>query len=216
MDKITTVTVGECTESKYIKPKRIHYVQNGVPKIWDAMKTHDGVAILIFNKTRNVFVFVRQFRPAIYLNSVQVESTEGGLQQVDTDKYPGSLGLTLELCAGIIDKPGPLVEVAKEEVLEECGYEVSANDIRKISSCRGGVGTSGSTIHTFYAEVTDDMRVGPGGGLAEEGEMIEVVEYTIEQARTLFTDETVNKVHGLLYSLYWFFDNVWSKLPHST
>ncbi|XP_005104363.1 uridine diphosphate glucose pyrophosphatase NUDT14 [Aplysia californica] len=214
MDKISDVTVGDCKDSKYIKPRRIHYTQNGVPKIWDAMKVHDGVVILLFNTSRNVFIFVRQFRPAIYLNSVHVESTDegAGAGRVDTGRYPGSLGMTLELCAGIVDKSGALPEIARAEILEECGYDVPVDQIRKISSCRGGVGTSGSMIHMYYAEVTDAMKVGPGGGLVSEGEMIEVVEYTVEQARSLMTDETVNKVHALLFALYWFFDKIWPEL----
>ena len=56
------------------------------------------------------------------------------------------------------------------------------------------------------------MRVGPGGGLASEGEMIEVVEYTVDEARNLMTDETINKVHAFLYALYWFFDKIWPEL----
>jgi 8-oxo-dGTP pyrophosphatase MutT (NUDIX family) len=32
--------------------------------------------------------------------------------------------MTLELCAGIVDKSLSLVEIAQEEILEECGYKV--------------------------------------------------------------------------------------------
>jgi len=211
MEDISSVTVGNLTDSKYIKPVRIHYTQNGQAKIWDAMKSHDGVAILLFNTTRNTFVFVKQFRPAIYLNSVEISNG-----QIDTNKFPGSLGMSLELCAGIVDKDLPLVEIAQAEVLEECGYQVPLEGIRKILSCRGGVGTSGAMIHLFYAAVTDSIKTGPGGGLASEGEMIEVVEYTVEQARGLITDETVNIVHGLLFALYWFFDKVWPTIDQKS
>ncbi|XP_059156287.1 uridine diphosphate glucose pyrophosphatase NUDT14-like isoform X2 [Physella acuta] len=212
MDDIKEVTVKACGESKYIKPKRIFYKQNGVEKIWDAMKVYDGVAILLFNITRNVFVFVRQFRPAIYINMVQTE-VKDGIETVDTDKYPGTLGLTMELCAGIIDKDKSVPEIAKSEIMEECGYEVPIENIKKITTCRSGVGTSGGLLHLYYAEITDTMKVASGGGVASEGEMIDVVEVTVEEGRKLMFDESVNRVHVFIFALYWFFDQIWTKQP---
>ncbi|KAK6998058.1 uridine diphosphate glucose pyrophosphatase [Biomphalaria glabrata] len=208
MDNINNVTVTSCENSKFLKPKRIHYQQNGVNKIWDAMTVHDGVAILLFNTTRNVLIFVRQFRPAIYINSVKTEIKDG-IETVDTNLYPGSLGMTIELCAGIIDKNKPVPEIAKEEILEECGYEVPLENLRKITTCRNGVGTTGGLLHLYYAEVTDDMKVGAGGGLITEGEMISVVEMSVDEGRKLMFDETVNRVHGLIFAIYWFLDNIW-------
>ena len=55
---------------------------------------------------------------------------------IDTEKYPGHLGLTLELCSGIHDKDVPVSTIAKGEVLEECGYDVPLENIRKITSGR--------------------------------------------------------------------------------
>lgn len=55
---------------------------------------------------------------------------------MDTTKYPGIKGLTLELCAGIVDKTKDLAEIAKEEVLEECGYEVPIENFERILTFR--------------------------------------------------------------------------------
>ena len=63
-------------------------------------------------------------------------STKEGVTGIDTGKYPGQLGVTLELCAGIVDKQKPLAEIAQEEVLEECGYQVPLENIRKVTSYR--------------------------------------------------------------------------------
>ncbi|KAH9512296.1 Nudix hydrolase 14, chloroplastic [Bulinus truncatus] len=208
MDKITNVTLSTCENSKFLKPRRIHYKQNGVDKIWDAMTVHDGVAVLLFNTSRKVFVFVRQFRPAIYINSVKTEIKDG-VETVNTNTYPGSLGLTIELCAGIIDKNKSIPEIAKEEILEECGYQVPLENLRKITTCRNGVGTTGGLIHLYYAEITDEMKVGSGGGMASEGEMIDTVEMSVEEGRQLMFDENVNRVHGLIFAIYWFLDNIW-------
>lgn len=42
------------------------------------------------------------FVPAIYLNNSKTEQKNDGVI-IDTDKFPGSLGITYELCAGLID-----------------------------------------------------------------------------------------------------------------
>ena len=44
---------------------------------------------------------------------------------IDAKSSPGSLGVCLELCAGIVDKKVSLEETAQAELLEECGYKVS-------------------------------------------------------------------------------------------
>lgn len=45
-------------------------------------------------------------------------------------------GVTLELCAGIIDKDLSYAEIAAEEVFEETGYRVKPGDLEKIVECR--------------------------------------------------------------------------------
>lgn len=50
---------------------------------------------------------------------------------------PVSAGVTYELCAGLVDKPNlTLEEIARQEVLEECGYDVPVTKLRKITSYR--------------------------------------------------------------------------------
>lgn len=51
-------------------------------------------------------------------------------------KYPISSAITYELCAGICDKSKPLVEIAQEEVLEECGYNVPVERIELVMTYR--------------------------------------------------------------------------------
>lgn len=72
--------------------------------------------------------------PAVYFNCLAPEDRE--LEFVDTDKYPAELGVTLELCAGIVDKDKPLVDIACEEVLEECGYHIKLSDLELVNSYR--------------------------------------------------------------------------------
>ena len=206
MDDIKAVSVESLTESPYLKPMRLKYQQSGGGKVWDLMRCHDSVAVIIFNTDSSKFIFVQQFRPAVYLAKVRPPVGVG--DSVDTETFPGGLGLTLELCAGIVDKEGlTLEEIASQEVEEECGFRVAPARLTKIVTFPAGVGASVGTQTMFSVEVRDTDRVGEGGGLLEEGEMIRVVEMTVQEVEELLARETVNSPVGLLYGVSWYLQN---------
>lgn len=76
MENVTDIRCGQLpADSPYVKPFRMYFKQNGVEKNWDLLKVHDSVSIIIFNKTRQTLVFVKQFRPCkcnilIYINTI--------------------------------------------------------------------------------------------------------------------------------------------------
>ncbi|XP_064420848.1 uridine diphosphate glucose pyrophosphatase NUDT14 isoform X3 [Latimeria chalumnae] len=145
MELIDDIRIVPCRDSKYLKTFRLHYQQNGIKKSWDFMRTHDSVSVLIFNTTRQSFVMVKQFRPAVYMcemekhNSRDQDNDKDGKPSIcnPVDLPPASVGITYELCAGIVDKPDlSLEEIAKQEILEECGYDVPVANLKKITSYR--------------------------------------------------------------------------------
>ncbi|CAD6995077.1 unnamed protein product [Ceratitis capitata] len=182
----------------------LYYVQNGVEKNWDLLKVHDSVAVILYNTSRRVLIFVRQFRPAVFHSLVTAGGSDVG--EVDLQKFPPKIGVTLELCAGIVDKEKSWREIAREEVLEECGY-----DVVLIVSKKSGVGSSGACQVMYYCEVTDDDRITKGGGV--EDEMIDVVEYTIEESRDLVRQGSkINSPPSCLLGISWFLMNKAPKL----
>ncbi|XP_053657641.1 uridine diphosphate glucose pyrophosphatase NUDT14-like [Anopheles marshallii] len=206
MNNITNIHYGPLpADSPYVKPFRFHYTQNGNQKSWDLLKVHDSVSIVIFNVTRKKLVFVKQFRPAVYHGIISSDGVQPG--NIDMTKYPPEIAVTLELCAGIIDKPISIVEIAREEILEECGYDIPVDRIEEIIRYRSGVGTSGSEQTLFYAEVTDADKVPAAGGGVDD-EMIDVVEYDLVEARKLTEKGTViTSPPSFLFGLLWFFMN---------
>merc|ERR1712035_40057 len=106
---------------------------NGKERIWDLVRIHESVAVILFNTTSKKLIFVKQFRPAVYYNSIP-ESDRFG--PIDTTKYPASLGYTLEVCAGIVDKTKSLAEITVEEIYEECGFKVEADKLEYIIQFR--------------------------------------------------------------------------------
>ena len=183
--KIENFKLSALTDAKFISTSLATYQQNGIKKSWEIVQAHDSVAILIYHKEQHAFILVKQFRPAVYLNN--------------------SDGMTVELCAGIVDKELSLVEIAKEEIEEECGYSVSVVNIEKINSFYTSVGFAGSKQTLYYAEVNDDMKVSDGGGIDQE--QIEVVYLSTDKAKEFLFDESIAKTPGLMFAFMWWFKN---------
>jgi UDP-sugar diphosphatase len=181
---IENFTLEPLVEPNFVKAALVTYTQNGVQKSWEIIESHNSVAILIYHKERNTFVLVKQFRPPVY--------------------HRNGDGMTIELCAGLIDKEKPLAQIAKEEIEEECGFRISVEKIERITKILSAVGTSGSEQIIYYAEVDESMRVSQGGGIDDE--QIEVIEIPIKEAKTFMYDESIGKTVGLMFAFMWWFD----------
>ena len=173
-------------DARFVHTAYATYEQNGKAKSWEIVKAHDSVAILVYHAQKDAFILVKQFRPAVYLNNKD--------------------GITIELCAGIVDKNLSLVEIAKEELEEECGYRVKTEHIEKITSFYTSVGFAGSKQMLYYVEVDEGMKVSEGGGVDDE--QIEVVALPVAEAKRLIYDERISKTPGLMFAFMWYFDRL--------
>ena len=187
MQNVRIEAIEPLKESKFITPVRIFYTQNGKKKSWEAVKSHDSVAVLLYHKAKEAFLLVKQLRITTVLNG-----------KADEDGY------TYELCAGIVDKDLSLEQIAKEEIEEECGYDVPAKSLQRVTSYYTSVGFSGAKQTMFYAEVDESMRTGQGGGIDDEE--IELFFLPISEAKRFMFDESYKKTPGLMMAFYWFFD----------
>lgn len=167
-------------EANFVKTALATYSQNGVEKSWEIVESHDSVAILIYHTEKKSFILVEQFRPPLYHNNGN--------------------GMSVELCAGILDKNISVEKIAQEE----CGFAIALESIERISKVNSAVGTAGTTQIMFYVEVDESMRVGEGGGI--DYEMIEVIELPVSEARTFMFDESIAKTAGLMFAFMWWFD----------
>jgi UDP-sugar diphosphatase len=179
-------SIEQLSNPKFIKPIKINYTQNQKKKEWEAVISHDSVAILLWHRDKDAFVLVKQLRATV-LNKNKKD------------------GMMYELCAGIVDKNATNAQIAKEEILEECGYDVPVKKLEKISSFYTSVGISGTHQTLYYAEVNDNMKVHDGGGL--EDEEIEVIYVPTHESKSFMFDESYKKTTGVMLSFYWFFEN---------
>lgn len=179
MYKIENIKFTDCDNPKFLKTQRMHYTQDGISKTWEIMLNHDAVSIFLIDELNNRFVLVKQFRPPVYLKNND--------------------GFTYEICAGIVDKDLPLIQIAREEALEECGYDVPLENIQKITEFHSGVGVSGSKQTLYFAYINDDMKVSEGGGIDDE--VLEVFYLDISKSKEFLDDSNFVKTPGLAYAI---------------
>ncbi|ODM99010.1 Uridine diphosphate glucose pyrophosphatase, partial [Orchesella cincta] len=136
--------------------------------------------------------------------------------EVDWSKVPLKLGMTMELCGGIIDAKLSDEEIMQKEVWEECGYDVPVQNFERIITyfyyylvilSSGAVGIHGNKQTIYYAECTDYMDITKRGETVPEGDMIEVVEMSIPQVRELLGDVSKPIAGNCSLGMFWFLAN---------
>ncbi|WP_315943090.1 NUDIX domain-containing protein [Microbacterium festucae] len=105
-------------------------------------------------------LLTRQFRYPVYVND-----------------HPD--GMPLETAAGLLDDDDPATAI-RREAAEETGVEVG--ELTHVWDVYMSPGSVTERIHFFAAPYDGAARHGDRGGLAEEGEHIELVEVGIDEA----------------------------------
>ena len=135
----------------------------------------DGAAILLYDPDRGTVILTRQFRYPAYVN--------------------GHDDLLIEAPAGLLEDDSPAKGVLKE-LEEETGYRVSAP--RQVFDAFMSPGSVTERLHLFVARYGPADRVGEGGGLAEEGEDIGVLELPFAEAMAMVADGRIRDAKTIM------------------
>jgi nudix-type nucleoside diphosphatase (YffH/AdpP family) len=125
----------------------------------------NAATLLPYNLSQRTVVLIRQFRYPAYIR--------------------GYDDLLIEAIAGLLDNESAELRI-RAEAEEEAGYRIG--EVRKIFEAFMSPGSVTEKMHFFVAEYEPHMRLGNGGGLAHEGEDIEVLELPFEEAFAMIDD----------------------------
>lgn len=126
----------------------------------EAYDRGNGATILLYNKESQTVILTRQFRIPTYVNG-------------------NADGMMIEACAGLLEQDDP-EDCIRRETEEETGYQIK--DVQKVFEAYMSPGSVTEILYFFIAEYSKEMKVSDGGGLEEEAENIEVLEYPFTQA----------------------------------
>jgi nudix-type nucleoside diphosphatase (YffH/AdpP family) len=139
----------------------------------------DGCAILLFDPVRRAVILTRQLRIPLYMR--------------------GYRDLFIEAAAGLLDNADPLSRIVSEAE-EETGY--TPRHVREAMACYTSPGAVTEKIHLFVGEIDVTSKTGKGGGLADEGEDIEVLELSFDDAVAMMRDGRIQDAKTMLLLQY--------------
>ena len=128
----------------------------------------DGATILPYDAERGTILLVKQFRYPAYAT--------------------GHREPLIEACAGLLDEDDPETCI-RREAEEELGYRI--RDIRRLYAPYMSPGSLTERLWFYVAEYRPADRISDGGGHPHEGEDIEVLEMTLDEALALISDGTI-------------------------
>lgn len=146
----------------------------------EAYDRGNGATILLYNKANKTVILTQQFRMPTYLNGNET-------------------GMLIEACAGLLDKDNA-EECIRRETEEETGYKISS--VQKLFEVYMSPGSVTEIVHFFAAEYTKDMKINEGGGVAEEQENIEVLEFDFDKAYNLIASGEIKDAKTIILLQY--------------
>ncbi|MCL4148546.1 UNVERIFIED_CONTAM: hypothetical protein GTU68_037782, partial [Idotea baltica] len=141
----------------------------------------DGTSILLYNKEKQTVILTKQFRMPAY----------------DNNK---SDGMSIEVCAGAIDKAEDPEVCIIRETEEEVGYKIKS--AIKVMESYMSPGAVTEKMFLFISEYTDAMKINDGGGLDIEDEEIEVLEIPFLEALKMIASFEIKDAKTIMLLQY--------------
>jgi nudix-type nucleoside diphosphatase (YffH/AdpP family) len=126
----------------------------------------NGATILLYDPARRTVLLTRQFRYPAYVND-----------------HPD--GMLIETAAGLLDEDDPETAI-RREASEELG--VTVGELVHVFDVYMSPGSVTERVHFYAATYSPTDRTSAGGGLAEDGEDIEIVELALDDALAMTRD----------------------------
>lgn len=136
----------------------------------------NGATILLYDPARRTVLLTRQFRYPVYVND-----------------HPD--GMLVETAAGLLDDDDPVTAI-RREAEEETGVRV--DEVEHVFDVYMSPGSVTERLHFFAAAYDGSRRQGDRGGLAEEDEEIEILEYDIDDALSMIRDGSIQDAKTIM------------------
>lgn len=146
----------------------------------EAYDRGNGATILLYNKESQTVILTRQFRIPAYVNG-------------------NADGMMIEACAGLLDQDNA-EDCIRRETEEETGYQIK--DVKKVFEAYMSPGSVTEILYFFVAEYSKEMKVSDGGGLEEEAENIEVLEYKFSDALEMIKSGEIKDAKTIMLLQY--------------
>ncbi len=146
----------------------------------------DSVGVLLYDPAAEAVVLVRQFRYPVYEGLG--EAARGAAARA---------AWILEIVAGEVDEGESVADVAHRELLEEAGYHI-AGELEPVAAPYMSPGGTSERIHICLGRVDHTAAAAAGGGVAAEGEDIQVVTLPLAEALAAIADGRITDAKTII------------------
>ncbi|MGC5169471.1 NUDIX domain-containing protein [Microbacterium sp. DT81.1] len=140
----------------------------------------NGATVLLYDPDRRTVLLTRQFRFPVYVNG-----------------HPD--GMLIEAAAGLLDEDDPETAI-RREAAEETGVEIG--ELQHVYDVFMSPGSVTERLHFYAAPYTADTRTADGGGLADEGEEIDVLDIPFDESLAMIRDGRICDAKTIML-LHW-------------
>jgi nudix-type nucleoside diphosphatase (YffH/AdpP family) len=140
----------------------------------------NGATVLLYQPDQRTVLLTRQFRFPVYVNG-----------------HPD--GMLIEAAAGLLDEDDPETAI-RREAAEETGVQIG--DLQHVYDVFMSPGSVTERLHFYAAPFTAATRTAEGGGLADEGEEIDVLEIPFDDALAMIRDGRICDAKTIML-LHW-------------
>jgi nudix-type nucleoside diphosphatase (YffH/AdpP family) len=141
----------------------------------EAYDRGNGATCLLYNPATGSVLLTRQFRLPVFLN--------GGLETL------------IETPAGLLEGAEPAVRM-RAELIEETGYDVSA--LTHLFDVYMSPGSVTEYLAFFIGEYSERQKVSDGGGSADEGEDIDVMQVSLSKAMAMISSGEIRDAKTII------------------
>ncbi len=212
LKKVTITSTKALEKAQYVPTQLVIAAVEGQtePKYWEMINGHDSVHALIINRETEEIIVVKQVRIPFLVNKIKEVTEQAKIDKIDKSALQKRIdmitGEVVECAAGLVDKDADIEQIVKEEILEECGYEVPLTEIKHIKTLRSSVGTVGTRSYAYIAEVDESMKINEGGGLPEEDIAVIRIKFEDIWAWLYEEDNGTDAITALLLTYFMFMD----------
>ena len=141
----------------------------------------NAVAVLLYNREKRTVILTKQFRIATYVNG-------------------NATGMLTEACAGLLEGDEDPEDAVIREIKEETGYHIT--HVEKVYEAYSSAGSLTELLYLYIAEYGSGQQKGEGGGLAEEGEEINVLEMSFDEATDMMEKGEIRDAKTIILLQY--------------
>ena len=204
---ISEVWTSSLKHTNRFKTFSVNYQQSDNPVHWELVsgQGQDVCSVLLFDRHKQNFILVKQFRPVVFLKSLENVPHDSDI--IPKEVYSTEKGITWELCSVKLSNNQPdstnklcpknLISL-QNQVANDVGYIINESNLTSVFRYR----TMGSFVNLFVGEVDDSLRCDRSNASNVDPHIV-----PLDNVMGFIGDDSKPKVPDCAIAMLWWLNN---------